>query len=221
MIAGAVGGIAKTFIAQPFDTMKVRRQCNVSSPITVPGLYQGVSFPLVSNTIFQGVSLAIQREINSRVNNHGLAGALTGAVCCIFTCPLDSWKVARQSRTPLLLRNAYRGFGSTVIRESVASSAFFLSFGNLQRLTGNTTIAGALGGLTATLVSLPLDTVKTRLQAGQPLRMALGQRQYIAGMQYVVMKALLTNAACYYVYGNLKRRSLGRCRGKLTNSYSL
>ena len=204
LIAGAFGGIAKTLIAQPFDTMKVRRQCNISSPITFPGLYKGVPFPMISNTLFQGVSLAVQQEIQVRVKNHGLAGAITGAICCLFTCPLDSWKVAHQNRSPILLRNAYRGLGSAVLRESIASGAFFVSFGNLQKVTGNTTLAGALGGLTATLVSLPLDTVKTRLQAGQSLQMAMHQQKFAAGVHYVILKAVLTNAACYYVYGSLR-----------------
>ena len=206
LIAGCLGGMVKTLIAQPFDTLKVRHQCRATYPLTFTGLYRGMAFPMLSNTVFQGLSLSIQRRINDKIDNHGLAGALTGAICCAFTCPLDSWKVARQNRDKVLLRNAYRGMCSSIMRESVASCAFFATYGKLQRMTGNTTAAGAIGGLTATLVSLPLDTVRTRLQAGQPIRTAIGNGQYHAGFHFVVMKALMTNAACYFVYGHIRDR---------------
>ena len=213
LIAGGLGGVVKTLIAQPFDTLKVRKQCSNRSPIGFKGLYKGIAFPMLSNTIFQGVSLSLQRQINDRIDNHGLAGAVTGAICCVFTCPLDSWKVARQNRSRVLLRNAYRGFFSSMLRESVASGAFFVSYGNLLRMTNNTTVAGGLGGLTATLVSLPIDTIKTRLQSGQSMHQAVSKGSYNAGMQYVVIKAILTNAACYFVYGHV-REMLIRAKNK-------
>lgn len=191
-IAGALGGVAKTMLAQPLDTMKTLTQCN--RPIVGPGqLYRGVMFPLVNNTVFQAASLGIEAKLHKVVPVHAVAGALTGAICCAFSCPLDSWKVARQNGSRVMLRNAYRGLIPAIARESVASAVFFAAFGSLRRTTSNTTMSGAAAGLCATLVSLPIDTVKTRIQAGSSFKAAFAGRHYSAGLQYVVVKALLTN----------------------------
>ncbi len=204
-VAGALGGVAKTLLAQPLDTLKTLHQCG--RPMVGPvALYRGVMFPLVSNTVFQGASLGIESKLHKILPIHAIAGALTGALCCAFSCPLDSWKVARQSGGRVVLRNAYRGLGPTVARESIASATFFMAFGGLRRVTGNTTLSGAAAGLCATLITLPIDTVKTRMQAGSTFKAALGGGHYSAGLHFVVIKALLTNAACYCVYAHAQRR---------------
>ena len=197
--------MAKTLLAQPLDTLKTLHQCN--RPVVGPlKLYRGVMFPLLSNTVFQGASLGIESKLHGFVRIHAIAGALTGAICCAFSCPLDSWKIARQSGNRVLIRNAYRGLGPTIARESIASATFFATFGGLRRVTGNTTLSGAAAGLCATLITIPIDTVKTRMQAGSSFNAALGCRHYSAGLQYVVIKALLTNAACYCVYAHAQNR---------------
>ena len=204
-IAGALGGVAKTLLAQPLDTLKTLKQCN--GPAVGPvGLYRGVMFPLINNTVFQAASLGIESRLHGIIPVHAIAGALTGAVCCSFSCPMDSWKVARQNGGRVVLRNAYRGLLPTIARESIASATFFTAFGTLRHATGNTTLSGAAAGLCATLVTLPVDTVKTRMQAGSTFQSALAGRQYSAGLQYVIVKALMTNAACYCVYARAQSR---------------
>lgn len=212
VIAGALGGVAKTLLAQPLDTLKTLHQCNQPA-VGARALYRGVMFPLLSNTVFQGASLGIESKLHGLIPVHAIAGALTGAICCVFSCPLDSWKVAKQSGGPVVLRNAYRGLGPTIARESIASATFFTAFGNLRRVTGNTTLSGAAAGLCATLVTLPIDTIKTRMQAGSTFKAAMGCRHYSAGLHFVIVKALLTNAACYCVYAHAQRRmKLSRTR---------
>lgn len=204
-IAGALGGVAKTLLAQPLDTLKTLHQCNRPA-VGARGLYSGVMFPLLSNTVFQGASLGIESRLHALVPIHAIAGGLTGAICCVFSCPMDSWKVARQSGGRVVFRNAYRGLGPTIARESIASATFFTAFGGLRRITGNTTVSGTVAGLCATLITLPVDTVKTRMQAGSTFKAAMGCRHYSAGLHFVVIKALLTNAACYCVYAHAQRR---------------
>eukprot|EP00992_Anisonema_acinus_P008992 TRINITY_DN5184_c0_g1_i1.p1 TRINITY_DN5184_c0_g1~~TRINITY_DN5184_c0_g1_i1.p1 ORF type:complete len:278 (+),score=15.34 TRINITY_DN5184_c0_g1_i1:58-891(+) len=114
------------------------------------------------------------------------------------------------------IRALYRGAGATLIRDIPASSAWFGAY----EITKNTfasdpknpsiaisVVGGGLAGMGAWLVSLPLDGIKTRLQAssGQKSLLAAageiykegGLIAFYRGLGPALVRAMPANAACF------------------------
>jgi len=120
------------------------------------------------------------------------------------------------------LRSIFKGSAATAARDGPASAAFFASYELIQRWLrgpernhlsiGSTLVAGGLAGMCNWLVAIPMDVVKSRLQAAPEgtytgardvltkLLSQEGPRALWKGAVPVLMRAFPANAACFLGY---------------------
>jgi len=124
VISGTLGGIGVTFIGHPFDTIKVRLQTQSSKTLVyngffdctrktilwegIPGLYKGVSSPLLGQMFFRATllstyhllqrCLATREDIIKRLKtlDFYIAGAITGGIVTMIESPIDFFKSQMQ-----------------------------------------------------------------------------------------------------------------------------
>lgn len=117
------------------------------------------------------------------------------------------------------LRSIFRGSAATAARDGPASAAFYASYELIQRWlqgpertqlnVGSTLVAGGMAGMCNWLVAIPMDVVKSRLQAApegtytgaldvlRKLLAAEGPRSLWKGAVPVLLRAFPANAACF------------------------
>lgn len=174
IIAGTCGGIAVTLVGHPFDTLKVRLQTqSVTNPVYsglvdcfnktvskegIPGLFKGMSSPLVGQMAFRATlftSFARSKDFLSANGANSLstqqffiAGAMTGGMVAFAEGPIDFYKSQAQvqalrsdgMKAPSMvdtvkhsirmngIRGPFQGLSATLLRNIPANSVYFGSF---------------------------------------------------------------------------------------------
>jgi len=145
------------------------------------------------------------------------AGGQTGGQ--VYSGPVD---VARSLYRQGGLRSIFKGSAATAARDGPASAAFFASYELIQRWMsgpercelsiGKTLFAGGMAGICNWVVAIPVDVVKSRLQAApegvysgamdvfMKLLRAEGVGALWKGAVPVLMRAFPANAACFLGY---------------------
>jgi len=117
------------------------------------------------------------------------------------------------------LRSIFKGSAATAARDAPASAAFFASYELIQRSmqgndrqklsVGSTLFAGGMAGICNWLVAIPMDVVKSRLQAAPDgkysgaldvLKQLLKNEGFSAlwkGAVPIMLRAFPANAACF------------------------
>ncbi|GAU89603.1 hypothetical protein RvY_02136 [Ramazzottius varieornatus] len=183
-VAGTLGGCAGVTVGYPLDMVKVRLQTqSTAAPLyngpvhclktmvkqeSFWGLYKGMTSPLYGVAVTQAIvfgtygnTMRLLGENSSR--NQFLAGAFTGCVQSVISCPLELAKTRMQlqglrnqippsSSTPQptfykgpldVLRHLYRkqglpgmyrGFAWTLTREIPSFGSYFLTYGLLTKV---------------------------------------------------------------------------------------
>ena len=91
----------------------------------------------------------------------------------------------------------------TILRESVALSAYFGSY-HRCRETQNTFVSGAAAGLFNWTLSYPIDTVRCRQIAQRcTIKNALAQGRIWKGFGIAAMRAMIVNACGFTVYESI------------------
>jgi len=171
-----------------------------------------------------------------------LAGALSGVMATVVMAPGERIKCLLQVQSAAGgpkkysgpvdvirslykeggLRSIFRGSAATAARDGPASAAFFASYELLQRWmqgpertklsVGSTLVAGGLAGMCNWIVAIPMDVVKSRLQAApegyysgtldvlKKLLQKEGPMALWKGAVPVLMRAFPANAACFLGY---------------------
>jgi len=136
-----------------------------------------------------------------------------------YSGPLD---VARSLYREGGLRSIYRGSAATAARDAPASAAYFASYELIQRWlqgpdrqklsVGSTLFAGGMAGICNWLVAIPMDVVKSRLQAAPEgmysgaldvLKKLLQKEGFAAlwkGAVPILLRSFPANAACFMGY---------------------
>merc|ERR1712107_891413 len=120
------------------------------------------------------------------------------------------------------VRSIFKGSAATAARDGPASAAFFASYDLIQRWLrgpernqlsiGSTLVAGGLAGMCNWLVAIPMDVVKSRLQAA-PEGTYTGARDVLTkllssegpvalykGCVPILLRSFPANAACFMGY---------------------
>jgi solute carrier family 25 carnitine/acylcarnitine transporter 20/29 len=166
-IAGTIGGVAGLIVGHPFDTVKVRFQtpdlrqkyrstfhalATISREEKFVGLYKGITSPLASCALLNGLIFASYRffmriQLDDKdaipsLTQVTLAGIATGIVTSLITTPTDLIKIQQQNsllekpsvKTVALrmykqrgIRGLYRGITATILRD-VGYGAYFGSY---------------------------------------------------------------------------------------------
>lgn len=225
-IIGNIIGISQTLIGYPFDTLKTNIQNRQSirpflhSPTK---LYTGARYPLVmamfGNTFLFGNYASLLEYTN---NNKPLAACLTGITGAFMITPFDYLKIQRQTITnpqlsmqksmqlSISLTNIYRGLGFTVLRESIAIPAYFLTFDYMHNeYHFPAFISGALAGVNSWLFTYPIDTLKTRRQlfTDKSIHQLIKMGKLYNGLGITLLRAVIVNGVNFELYSRLKKYS--------------
>ncbi|GFZ48109.1 hypothetical protein JCM24511_05857 [Saitozyma sp. JCM 24511] len=152
--SGVIAGAAGLIVGQPFDVVKVRYQTPefagryastfgafgaIVREEKVHGLFKGVLSPMINGVVFSSYSLFMRLQLpreNGGEPSLGqicLAGAGSGVIGALLTCPTELIKIRQQSAPPHLdpstldvvrsiirtdgFRGLYRGFTATALRD--------------------------------------------------------------------------------------------------------
>jgi hypothetical protein len=124
------------------------------------------------------------------------SGALAGVTGSFLAHPFDVWKVHRQLQQDLVLqvrqqgpRVLYRGFQQGLAKNTMGGALYFgffdlysRGFSEVLSETPKAFLAGAATALTASMITSPLDYLKTRRMAGLPWFQGWTPRPYYRGL---------------------------------------
>lgn len=208
----------------------------------VSGLYRGMSSPMAGvalvNAVVFGVYGYSQKRLGDDIWAHGASGALAGAVQSIISSPIELAKTRLQIQgesggralykgpvdclRQLLrvegFRGAFRGLGSTILRDAPGFGVYFASYEQMLRAgaSGPASLmaAGGLAGVFSWMACYPMDVLKSRLQvdgmrgprrykglldcAVQSYRQE-GLAVFTRGLNSTLLRAFPTNAAIFTV----------------------
>lgn len=199
-LPGAASGAVQVLCGHPFDTVKTRSQAlnNASSLNAAISLYQqsgvrafyrGALPPVIMTASKRGIQLVLWERLTPFFNgNTYAAGAITGGMGTIISCPLHVVKITAQtsSVTPSSLaaakailiregvRGFYRGFAVHVTRDSAFASTYLGTYGYMRdgmlppEMPGRIAVAAVGASLLTWTVLQPFDTLKTMAQLKMP-----------------------------------------------------
>ncbi|CAD6564976.1 MAG: hypothetical protein TREMPRED_000531 [Tremellales sp. Tagirdzhanova-0007] len=174
-IAGTIAGAAGLVVGQPFDVVKVRFQtpqyagryvstfgalATIMREEKMHGLFKGVTSPMagiafINGLVFASYSFFMRLQIQPNSSQEPtlgqifLAGAGSGMLSSLVTCPTELIKIRQQSAPPHLnpstlslyqsilrqdgLRGLYRGLSATMLRD-LAYGPYFLTYESVCRI---------------------------------------------------------------------------------------
>ncbi len=138
--------------------------------------------------------------------------------------------VAREIWATSGVRGFYRGYVASIVVYAPTSACWWGMYGNARRVLSDTAIgqwhiardamSGALAGLSAAFVTIPLDTVKTRVQTTQrglsSTRVALdlykaeGVRGFYRGLLPRMLSMAPTSTILVVTYELVKRLAIAQ-----------
>lgn len=169
-------------------------------------LWAGTAAGLIQSVITSPMELAKTRM---QMMSHRTAGPL-------FSGPIECMRYIGQTEG---MRGLYRGFGITAVRDVPGFASYFVLYEMMIRTSQcpgafHTLMAGGMAGVCSWILTLPIDVVKTRLQADgtasvsryagivdcvrQSYR-AEGLSFLTRGMSSTLIRAFLMNSVCFYV----------------------
>lgn len=204
----------------------------LSSPMAGVALVNAVVFGVYGNILKRS------KNPNS-LQTHFVAGTTAGFIQSLITSPMELTKTIMQMQSnhisgprfhgPLEcmryinrkdgIRGLYRGFGITAVRDVPGFASYFVLYEAMMRTSTapsafHTLMAGGLAGVCSWILTLPMDVVKTRLQADATAKMsryagivdcvkqsyrAEGLSFLTHGMSSTLIRAFLMNSVCFYV----------------------
>ncbi|KAA8499019.1 Mitochondrial basic amino acids transporter [Porphyridium purpureum] len=211
-VAGLVSGMCKTLVSHPLDTLKVYAQNQLTKP-RISQLYRGVSVPILRNGVenslhflFRSLVLGLMAAVGGPTNPF-VVGGLSGIPQSLFNCPMDYMRMQLQLGRRIQPAHLFRGIPWVALKESSSGMVFFGVYETLKRMTPLPAgAAGSLAAFSALLSVYPVDTLKTRIQAGGSFSAARSMGGFGSGMQYAVAKCLLSNFVALSVYEFSKHR---------------
>eukprot|EP01059_Diplonema_ambulator_P028388 TRINITY_DN47170_c0_g1_i1.p1 TRINITY_DN47170_c0_g1~~TRINITY_DN47170_c0_g1_i1.p1 ORF type:complete len:253 (+),score=23.86 TRINITY_DN47170_c0_g1_i1:37-795(+) len=239
--AGAAGGAAGIVVGQPFDVVKTRAQITGTGSWShligilkgegVAALWRGVVPPLLGTAVYQGVCFMSYKVGLAMVEGWGTgesgkamaAGVFSGCVCTLVVTPVDAFKIALQTQTGRLqlggIRAAarsirpYHGLSATLLRDVPSTAIYFTTFENLTPHFSTFT-AGGLAGMASWASCLPLDTIKTHIQATNStltttirhIYSTRGILGFAQGGMPLILRAYPVNGVTFLVYKDVEAR---------------
>lgn len=176
-VCGCAGGFFGTMISHPVDTIKTRVQSNVplKNAIKMGKYFSGIKWPI----ILVPVEKAIVFGVSGFSKSHGLgsmeSGFIAGFASTLIVTPMEYLKINIQNGVninlrSLSIRQAYKGIGPTICRESPGYAVYIATYDSLTKRFNKekelfkSFLFGGITGLTSWLVIYPIDLVKTKVQ---------------------------------------------------------
>lgn len=219
-ICGMISGIAQTIIGHPFDTIKIRTQCGVSTPLKTLSYFNGVSYNLMSSVACNAIIFGVHgnanqileknyEEYRGTILENFVPGFLSGICVTPFVFFFDIGKNRRQTlgkKLQLSDLSQTRGAYATLAREPIAFSIYFSTYKKLKEEKGYPVFwAGGASGVACWAFTYPLDVVRNRqITYNISLREAISAGKLMDGFGVCLFRAFLVNSFGFYFYENAK-----------------
>ena len=208
-VGGFLCGVSQAIVGHPLDTLKTWRQNQhkyKQPTINCRNLWRGVSYPLIQLPIICSVSFGLYENIYSHTKQQQVAGAASGFLRCFVVTPLEYYKIRRQQQLPVFYNQCFRNFHVVCMKEVPSSTIFFTSYSYVKEKTNSTFLAGGSAGVLSWFSIYPIDTIKTRIQAGgvNTIGEALRQGNLYNGLSMCIIRAFLTSSIGFCIYNKTK-----------------
>ena len=193
-------------------------------------LYAGVSYPLIINLLYNTAVYELHNKIYQKTNNHFMSGFVSGSIMSIFLNPFEVGKIKQQiyyknnkdvikskRRIPKSLNinqiiNRYHtncklfvALPYTLLRESISSGIYFHTYFSLiDKIDAFN--AGGISGVSSWILTYPIDTYKTRVQANSNYKMKINIKNFKSlwnGLSFCLIRAYMVNGVGFYIYNKL------------------
>jgi solute carrier family 25 carnitine/acylcarnitine transporter 20/29 len=187
LIAGLVAGYASIVICHPFDVIRTKYQYANRLPKPFE-LYNGFLFPFLAQGVYKSTifstNSACQNFLSSYSKNDNLnvflSGCFAGSINSFIVTPIEIIRTSSIVHgSKLTFFKLWRCIIPTLLRDGPGMGFYFLTFNIMKKTMGlnlnyeinnrNQTsiriLAGAMAGITFWAWALPLDNLKTNMEA--------------------------------------------------------
>ena len=219
-LCGMISGIAQTIVGHPFDTIKIRTQCGVKTPLNPLSYFRGMTYNLMSAITCNAVIFGTQGFVSSSIADHHNADShpallylAPGFISGICVTPIvfffDIGKNKKQALGKKLSSSDFsqtRGLGTTILREPIAFSIYFATYKALKENHGIPPFwAGGISGLACWAFTYPLDVLRNRqITYNISVLESLAEGKLFKGFGVCLIRAFIVNSFGFYFYENAK-----------------
>ena len=208
---GFIVGSVQTICGHPLDTFKTNIQSG--SKLNIYKIYNGLSYPFLTNSIVNSIMFGSFSYINDKVNNSFISGLLAGVIISPIVSPIDKFKIDRQlNKKGFIYNNIFRGLNITTARESIGTAIYFSSYNYLKENNffegdKNIMMSGGIAGSLSWLLTYPIDVIKTRIQGGidKNIFRAYNRGQLFKGLGVCLIRSFFVNGIGFYIYKKIKK----------------
>ena len=235
-VLGNLFGFSQVIIGYPFDTVKTNLQNSIPiKPLfQSPKLfYKGIQYPLITTMLGTTLMFGNYSFILEHTNNKLLSATATGIIGAFLITPFDYLKIQRQileqnnaqqqelahmkNKTKYKKlneifsnpRRLYHGLSLTILRESIAIPAYFLTFDYMYESCHiHPFLSGGIAGINSWLFTYPLDTLKSRRQLyhHKPLGELITMSPLYNGLGITLLRGFIVNGFSFYFYSMAKKK---------------
>ena len=185
-ISGIASGIAQSILGHPLDTIKVKLQNSHTfnySLLKSTKIFNGITPVLLTNSFLTGIQFYSYKHYSP---------VIVGLISALKTTPIEYYKIQKQmlGKYP---KTIPRGFGITFVRETIGLNSYFILQEYLEKPYG-VFISGGIAGSTSWLLTYQIDTIKSRIQAGDNFITAYTKGNFNKGLIFCLFRAFLVNS---------------------------
>ena len=208
IVSGFCAGLAQIIVGHPFDTIKVLIQNNKPwRGLSFNRYYKGWKYPSASAIFFNCTAFPVYEYSIKKTENRFISGGFAGLAVTPIAFSFDIGKIKQQTDQKVVIRDFYKtkGLTTTTMRETLAMITYFSSYNYLKEIEMHPLISGGLAGLTNWTIIYPIDVVKTRQMAQNiTIKEAISQGYLWKGYSVCALRAIIVNAAIFFVYEKSK-----------------
>ena len=229
-LLGNLFGISQVIIGYPFDTVKTNLQ-NFKPIVPLfhsPRLfYKGMQYPLLTSMLGTTLMFGNYSYFLEITENKFISASTTGIIGAFLITPFDHLKIQRQIQaqqaqeykkpkcTPFTInrlftnpKQLFRGLTLTILRESIAIPAYFLTFDYMYyQCQMHPFLSGGIAGINSWLFTYPLDTLKSRKQLyhSKTIHELISMGSLYNGLGITLLRGFIVNGASFYFYSIVKK----------------
>ena len=174
-LAGTASGILESIITYPGDTIKTRLQSKqiFRSAIRLNGIYSGFALKVLTTPITRTLFWGVKSHTSKSCDNEYITSSLAGIAQSVLDAPVDKYKIHRQlglehaKAVKIAFRGYYTSYAVTVVRNTPFAVIYYHLSDRIE--SGLDAIDRACAASIASIVTHPLDTIKTVIQSGNRL----------------------------------------------------
>jgi solute carrier family 25 carnitine/acylcarnitine transporter 20/29 len=237
-LLGNLFGISQVIIGYPFDTIKTNLQNSkpIIPLFNSPRLfYKGMQYPLITSMLGTTLMFGNYSYFLEITENKFISASTTGIIGAFLITPFDYLKIQRQIQVqqaqvqvqahaeeykkpkyaPFTINRLFTnpkqlfcGLTLTILRESIAIPAYFLTFDYMYyQCHIHPFLSGGIAGINSWLFTYPLDTLKSRRQLYQTksLYELRTMGSLYNGLGITLLRGFIVNGASFYFYSMVKK----------------